>query len=164
MRVLGVGVAGLGESGVLLDGASQPCAPVIAWFDQRGARQVQQVGAQAAFLADQFARRTGLPWDCQASMAKLLWLQSTGLTLTPAHKWSSVPEWIVHRLGGCPDPRALAGFPDRARRPGHGRTLAGGRLGGRPAHDAARHHRCPREWRLARCSTPASRCPSREQP
>ena len=33
-------------------------------------------------------------------MAKLLWLQSKGLALTPAHRWSSVPEWVVHRLGG----------------------------------------------------------------
>ena len=38
VRVLGVGVAGLGESGVLLDAAGEPCAPVVAWFDQRGAR------------------------------------------------------------------------------------------------------------------------------
>ncbi len=118
VQVLGVGVAGLGESGVLLDDASQPCAPVIAWFDQRGARQVQQVGAQTAILADQFARRTGLPWDCQASMAKLLWLQSTGLALTPAHRWCSVPEWIVHRLGGClirePSLASRTGLVDQA--------------------------------------------------
>jgi sugar (pentulose or hexulose) kinase len=33
-------------------------------------------------------------------VAKLLWLQSTGLALTPAHRWSSVPEWVVHLLGG----------------------------------------------------------------
>lgn len=100
VRVLGVGVAGLGESGVLLDAAGEPCAPVIAWFDQRGSRQVQQVGARAAILPEQFARRTGLPWDCQASLAKLLWLRSTGLALSSAHKWASVPEWVVHRLGG----------------------------------------------------------------
>jgi sugar (pentulose or hexulose) kinase len=100
VQVLGVGVAGLGESGVLLDGAGEPCAPVIAWFDKRGTQQVQQVGTRTALLADQFARRTGLPWDCQASVAKLLWLQSTGLSLTPAHRWSSVPEWVVYRLGG----------------------------------------------------------------
>jgi sugar (pentulose or hexulose) kinase len=100
LRVLGVGVAGLGESGVLLDAAGEPCAPVIAWFDQRGVRQIEQVGARASVLPEQFARRTGLPWDCQASLAKLLWLQSTGLALTPAHRWVSVPEWVVHRLGG----------------------------------------------------------------
>jgi len=100
VRVLGVGVAGLAESGVLLDAAGEPCAPVIAWFDQRGSRQLQQLGARSAILPEQFARRTGLPWDCQASLAKLLWLQSTGLAMTSAHRWSSVPEWVVHRLGG----------------------------------------------------------------
>jgi sugar (pentulose or hexulose) kinase len=96
VRVLGVGVTGIGESGVLLDPAGKPCAPVIAWFDRRGAREVQQL----ARLAEEFPRRTGLPWDCQASVAKLLWLQSTGVVLTPAHRWSSLPEWIAHRLGG----------------------------------------------------------------
>ena len=101
LQVLGVGVAGLGESGVLLDATGKPCAPVIAWFDQRGARQVQRVGERAANLPELFARRTGLPWDCQSSLAKLLWLASSGLTLTPAHRWASVPEWVVHRLGGC---------------------------------------------------------------
>lgn len=97
VHVLGVGVAGLGESGVLLDAAGQPCAPVIAWFDQRGTQQVQ---SRADELGRQFARRTGLPWDCQASIAKLLWLQDNGIVVTAAHRWSSVPEWVVHRLGG----------------------------------------------------------------
>jgi sugar (pentulose or hexulose) kinase len=100
VRALGVGVAGFAESGVLLDAGGEPGAPVVAWFDQRGAHQVQQVGARAALLPDQFPRRTGLPWDCQASLAKLLWLKSTGLMLTAAHRWASVPEWVVHRLGG----------------------------------------------------------------
>jgi sugar (pentulose or hexulose) kinase len=100
VQVLGVGVTGLAESGVLLDPSGEPCAPVIAWFDVRGTREAQQLNSRAPLVADQFARRTGLPWDCQASMAKLLWLQSSGLALTPAHRWSSVPEWIVHQLGG----------------------------------------------------------------
>jgi sugar (pentulose or hexulose) kinase len=33
-------------------------------------------------------------------LAKLLWLQSAGTTLTRGHRWLSVPEWVVHRLGG----------------------------------------------------------------
>lgn len=100
LRVLGVGVTGLGESGVLLDAAGEPCAPVIAWFDKRGAQEIEQVGARVAALPEQFARRTGLPWDSQASFAKLLWLQSAGHPLTAEHRWASLPEWIVHRLGG----------------------------------------------------------------
>ena len=118
LRVLGVGVAGLGESGVLLDAAGKPCAPMVAWFDRRGARQVQRVGARAAILPEQFARRTGLPWDCQASLAKLLWLKSIGLVLTPEHRWASVPEWVVHRLGGClvrePSLASRTGLVDQA--------------------------------------------------
>jgi sugar (pentulose or hexulose) kinase len=100
LRVLGVGVAGLAESGVLLDASGTPCAPVIAWFDQRGTRQVERLGIQAPILPDQFARRTGLPWDSQASLAKLLWLQSDGVALTPGHRWASLPEWVVYQLGG----------------------------------------------------------------
>jgi sugar (pentulose or hexulose) kinase len=100
VRVLGVGVAGLGESGVLLDATGQPCAPVIAWFDQRGAEQVRQLDARTPELGLQFARRTGLPWDCQASVAKLLWLRDNGFAVTAGHRWASVPEWIVHELGG----------------------------------------------------------------
>jgi len=100
LRVLGVGVAGLGESGVLLDAAGQPCAPVIAWFDQRGSEQVARLDARVPDLGAQFARRTGLPWDCQAGIAKLLWLRDDGLVITAAHRWASVPEWVVHQLGG----------------------------------------------------------------
>jgi sugar (pentulose or hexulose) kinase len=98
--VLGVGVTGLAESGVLLDASGEPCAPVIAWFDTRGEREVEEVGRRTAALPEQFARRTGLPWDCQASLAKLLWLRGAGVVLTSGHRWASVPEWVVHRLGG----------------------------------------------------------------
>ena len=100
VRVLGVGVAGLAESGVLLDASGKPSAPVIAWFDKRGGPELGRAAARAPALPQQFSRRTGLPWDCQASLAKLLWLQSSGVTLTPGHRWLSVPEWVVHRLGG----------------------------------------------------------------
>jgi sugar (pentulose or hexulose) kinase len=100
VHVLGVGVTGLAESGILLDPAGRPCAPVIAWFDKRGERELEAAAGRTPFLPAQFSRRTGLPWDCQASFAKLLWLQSAGATLTRGHRWLSVPEWVVHRLGG----------------------------------------------------------------
>ena len=40
VRVRSIGVTGLAESGVLLDAAGQPTAPVIAWFDHRGATKI----------------------------------------------------------------------------------------------------------------------------
>ena len=100
IRVIGIGVTGLAESGVVLDAGGQPSAPVIAWFDPRGEREIALAGAREPLLPEQFARRTGLPWDSQSSLATLLWLQANGVTLTAAHRWSSVPEWIVHSLGG----------------------------------------------------------------
>src|SRR4051812_39191032 len=56
VRALGVGLAGLGESGVLLDGAGTESTPVIAWFDPRGADELR--GLDAQFVAE-FPRRTG---------------------------------------------------------------------------------------------------------
>lgn len=100
LRVLGVGVTGLAESGVLIDPTGQPCAPVIAWFDRRGAQQITRLDNDNPMLSEQFSRRTGLPWDCQASLAKLLWLQDNGVQITGAHRWASIPEWVVHQLGG----------------------------------------------------------------
>ena len=113
LRVLGVGVAGLAESGVLLDRSSRPCAPVIAWFDRRGSEQVARLDRVAPEIGQQFPGRTGLPWDCQASIAKLMWLLDDGIGLTAGHRWASVPEWLVHELGG-----ALVREPSLASRTG----------------------------------------------
>jgi sugar (pentulose or hexulose) kinase len=100
LRVSAVAVAGLAESGVLLDGSGRPPTPVVAWFDRRGAQQVDSISFRNNDFGVEFVRRTGLPWDCQASVAKLLWFVDDGLELTPAHRWLSVPEYVVHRLGG----------------------------------------------------------------
>ena len=35
-RILGVGVTSMAETGVLLDAAGEPVAPMIAWHDTRG--------------------------------------------------------------------------------------------------------------------------------
>lgn len=46
------------------------------------------------------AGKTGLPWNCQASIAKLMWLRDNDIAIGPGARWLSVPEWIVHQLGG----------------------------------------------------------------
>lgn len=97
LRVSAIAVAGLAESGVVLDGSGMPRTPVVAWFDPRG---TQQISLHDNDFACEFVRRTGLPWDCQASVAKLLWFVDGGLELTAAHRWLSMPEYVVHRLGG----------------------------------------------------------------
>ena len=102
VRVRGVGVTGLAESGVLLDGAGRLAAPVIAWFDHRGGHELEQLGREAPGFAARFERTTGLRWSSQASVAKLLWLRASGYRPGPASTWLSVPEWIVFALGGDP--------------------------------------------------------------
>ncbi len=102
VRVRSLGVTGLAESGVLLDAAGRPCAPVIAWFDHRGGQELGQLGRQSPGFAATFERTTGLPWSSQASLAKLLWLRARGYPVGPASTWLSVPEWIVFALGGDP--------------------------------------------------------------
>jgi sugar (pentulose or hexulose) kinase len=99
VRVASIGVAGLAEAGVLLDAAGDPVAPVIAWFDRRGTREIDQLARRSPALAQQFPRRTGLPLDCQATVAKLMWLKHAGAAITGRHRWASLPEWIVHKLG-----------------------------------------------------------------
>ncbi|WP_460447342.1 FGGY family carbohydrate kinase, partial [Angustibacter aerolatus] len=113
VRVTAVAVAGLAESGVLLDPDGRPCAPAIAWFDRRGTEQVERISSRDSGFGATFVRRTGLPWDCQASVAKLLWLVDQGVGLTAGHRWASVPELVVHRLGG-----ALVAEPSLASRTG----------------------------------------------
>jgi len=102
VRVRAIGVTGLAESGVLLDAAGRPAAPVIAWFDRRGGNEIQQLAREAPGFAAAFERTTGLRWSSQASLAKLLWLRASGTQAGPASTWLSVPEWIVFALGGDP--------------------------------------------------------------
>jgi sugar (pentulose or hexulose) kinase len=101
VRVRAIGVTGLAESGVLLDATANPVAPAVAWFDHRGARELEHLAQREPGFKAAFARTTGLPWSSQASLAKLLWLQSSGIAkLSPGATWLSVPEWIVFALGG----------------------------------------------------------------
>ncbi len=102
VRVRSIGVAGLAESGVLLDARRRPAAPVIAWFDHRGDHELGLAGRKFPGFAARFGRTTGLRWSSQASIAKLLWLRASGYRPGPASTWMSVPEWIVFALGGDP--------------------------------------------------------------
>jgi sugar (pentulose or hexulose) kinase len=119
IRVSAVAVAGLAESGVLLDASGRPQTPVVAWFDRRGSRQVSEISLRGTGFRAHFVRRTGLPWDCQASVAKLLWFVDGGLDLTSASRWLSVPEYVVFALGGElvhePSLASRTGLLDQAR-------------------------------------------------
>jgi len=95
-RVLALGVSGMAEAGVVLDPAGRPAAPILAWFDPRGAEEI--LATPEAFRAE-FLGRTGLPVGPLASIAKLLHLRGTGVDLH-GQTFLNVPEYVVHSLGG----------------------------------------------------------------
>jgi sugar (pentulose or hexulose) kinase len=97
VRVVGLGIAGLAESGVLLDGHGRETSPVIAWFDDRGTAEL--AAADAGFLAA-FPGRTGLPVAPQWTLAKLLWMRGAGLPVPAARRWLNVPEFVAWSLTG----------------------------------------------------------------
>jgi sugar (pentulose or hexulose) kinase len=105
IAIRAVSVGGIAESGVLLDPAGRPAGPAIAWFDRRGDADVARVRGQHPVFAERFSAITGLPWTFQATIAKLLWRRHER-RIAPGSTWLSVPEWVVHGLGGerCREP------------------------------------------------------------
>jgi sugar (pentulose or hexulose) kinase len=92
-----VSVGGIAESGVLLGPTGRPAGPAIAWFDRRGEAEVARVRDEYPAFAARFPGVTGLPWTFQATVAKLL---RRDRRVAPGSTWLSIPEWIVHGLGG----------------------------------------------------------------
>ncbi|MFC4222899.1 FGGY family carbohydrate kinase [Lysinibacter cavernae] len=99
VSVSAVGITGLAESGVLLNSSGQPIAPVVAWFDRRGETETALISKHAPAFASAFAAATGLPWDCQPSVAKLLSFRAAGIPITQGSRWLSVQEWVAFALG-----------------------------------------------------------------
>lgn len=89
-------VAGMGETGILIDADGRAVAPGFAWFDPRG---LDQIASFPAAVRDEFAGRTGLPLGAQVSVAKLAWLRDQGRDLVGL-RWLDLPEFVVAALGG----------------------------------------------------------------
>lgn len=96
--VAGVGVAGIGESGVLLDPAGVPVGPVIAWHDTRDAAELADLGQRIDPAL--FARTTGLPLRHQWSLTKHRWLLAHHPGTAAAVRRLDVAAWVVRSLGG----------------------------------------------------------------
>lgn len=89
-------VAGMGETGILVDAEGTAAAPGFAWFDPRG---LEQIAAFPSVVREEFAGRTGLPLGAQVSVAKLAWLRDQGTSLAGL-RWLDLPEFVVASLGG----------------------------------------------------------------
>ncbi|MEV4538518.1 FGGY family carbohydrate kinase [Asanoa sp. NPDC049518] len=97
VKVTGIGIAGLAESGVILDERGNETSPVIAWFDERG---MAELTAQGPAFVDEFPRRTGLPFGTQWSLPKLLWMRDNGIRIGHTSRWLNMPEYVAYALTG----------------------------------------------------------------
>ncbi|MFF5289198.1 FGGY-family carbohydrate kinase [Paractinoplanes globisporus] len=91
-----IAIAGMAETGMIIDRYGAAIAPGIAWFDPRGG---EQAAAFPAEIRAEFAGRTGLPLGAQVSVAKLAWLRGRGVPL-PGSRWLNLPEFVAAALGG----------------------------------------------------------------
>jgi sugar (pentulose or hexulose) kinase len=98
-EVIGVGIAGIAETGVLLDSGGDPLAPAPAWHDARGESEAADLAA--ALGADAFAVRTGLPVSSLCTLSKLRWQRSSLPAAGRAVRWLGVPEWVGRALGAA---------------------------------------------------------------
>jgi sugar (pentulose or hexulose) kinase len=98
--ILGLGVTGMAEAGVLLDATDQPISPIIAWHDTRGADDASRLAGDLG--EEEFSSTTGLPVSATPTIVKLAWLSSHVEHYVDARRWLGVPEYIAFRFGGAP--------------------------------------------------------------
>ncbi|MEE6258019.1 FGGY-family carbohydrate kinase [Plantactinospora sonchi] len=97
--VVGLGVASMGESGVLLDRTGDPVGPVVAWHDTRDETELADLHARIG--PETFARTTGLPLRHQWALTKHRWLLTHHPETRAAVRRLNIAEWVVRRLGGA---------------------------------------------------------------
>lgn len=97
-RVVGVGVASMAETGVLLGRDGEPVVPSIAWHDSRGAEEARRLAADLG--ERRFNARTGLPASALCTAAKLRWMRDHWPESARGARWLNVGEWVVRGLGG----------------------------------------------------------------
>ena len=97
--VRAIGITSMGESGVLVDRAGRPVAPVIAWHDTRDAAQVAALRDEIG-EAD-FGATTGKPLRGQFSLTKHRWLHEHLPEIAAAVRRFNVAEYVVRVLGGA---------------------------------------------------------------
>lgn len=99
-RILGVGVASMAESGVLVDASDAALGPVIAWHDQRDGDDLADLVADVG--GERFSAVTGLPLWTQWSLTKYRWLTRNVPEVKSAVRRYNIAEWVVRCLGGAP--------------------------------------------------------------
>jgi sugar (pentulose or hexulose) kinase len=97
-EVVGVGVAGMAETGLLVGDDGEPVVPMIAWHDSRGGEHSRRLAEEIG--TERFAERTGLTTRPLSTLVKYAWMREHWPQAARGVRWLNVPEWIVRELGG----------------------------------------------------------------
>lgn len=98
-RVLGLGIAAIGQTGLLIDAAGQPLTPLVAWYDTRARMQGERLDREIG--TRRFAGIAGLPSSPLFSVLVVRWHLDHGVAATPGIQWLGIAEWLAHRLGAA---------------------------------------------------------------
>lgn len=93
-RVIAVGIASMGESGVPFDRSGRAIGPLIAWHDPRGAKVVREL---VEAFGDALPARVGQATRTQSSIAKIGWFIQHGVDVT---RWLGTAELGLWTLTG----------------------------------------------------------------
>lgn len=96
-EVVGIGITGMAETGVVVDASGRPVTRAMAWYDQRGN---EQFSAMSPEFRSAFSAETGLAAKAECSLSKLLWLRDEGFVITPDMYWLNALEFIAFKLTG----------------------------------------------------------------
>ena len=95
---IGVGATSMAETAVLLDRASVPVGPAIAWFDVRARDEFAEIKRDLG--AEVIARTTGLATSQIPTIATIQWLRRHVDESRTAVSFTAVADWIISCLCG----------------------------------------------------------------
>lgn len=97
--IVAIGVAGMAETGLLLDRRSGlPRSPLLPWFDTSAAPQAKHI--ERALPGGERFGRFGIYCSFKVSLAKLLWWRDRDPDSVAGAVWLSAPDYIAFRLTG----------------------------------------------------------------
>ena len=97
IKISGIGIAGLAESGVTVNSEGKCLTPVIAWYDERGEKEMQNLSEE---FKSEFSRKTGLIFTSQCSLGKWLYLHHNVARFSDGSQWLNLLEYIAYSLTG----------------------------------------------------------------
>ncbi|GGE27770.1 xylulokinase [Pullulanibacillus camelliae] len=99
IKIKGIGIASMAESGVFMDADGKENDYILAWYDQRPSHFLKEI--QKKVPAKEFFERTGLIPDSKYSLLKMIWMKRFMPDIwKSARTWLNIADFIAYKLTG----------------------------------------------------------------